>query len=423
MSQAPNIIAFSVILGIVTLAIDIYVTTKFSKFAQRSLKSVWWTRIAWTLFVLMNVLYWFVVYRRHFFRMDGFDVGLFTVVCFWILPKYAIAIFLLVKDVYAFLIWMLKKIRVVEKQNLNTNINKVVSPEHTQENSRRDFLGKVGWTAATVPYVIIGNGIFRTVYDFQMVEVEVKLLNLPKAFDGFQLAQISDIHAGSFPDHKPFQQVRHMLAVRKPDAIVITGDYVNAKPTELSVIAKELVQLSAPYGVFGSLGNHDHYNTPQEHKLLVHALRQMNINMLVNQNHRFRAGTESFVLAGIDNTGFNQKFGNLSQALHHVTAEDATILLAHDPTFWDKEVVKQAPVGLTLSGHTHGGQFGVQILGFEWSPAKHVYKQWAGMYTKGDQQIYVNRGIGTVGPPLRIGVPPEITVFTLRAAGASEHLV
>ena len=264
--------------------------------------------------------------------------------------------------------------------------------------------------------------MWSTLYDFQVVNIDLVMDKLPRAFDGMRIAQLSDVHAGSFPDHTPFQEVRYMLETIKPDAIVITGDFVNQKPEEMAVIAREFAKLRAPYGVYASLGNHDHYNTPQEHARLVTTIRDLGAELLINQHKRLGDSSGALIIAGTDNTGFRQSFARLDQALDGVMDDEPVILLAHDPTFWDKQVVPEKRVDVMLSGHTHGGQFGVQVLGFEWSPAQMVYKQWSGLYRNGEQQLYVNRGIGTVGPPLRIGIPPEITLFTLRAPGVGQNM-
>ena len=264
--------------------------------------------------------------------------------------------------------------------------------------------------------------MMRTLYDFKVYNQEITLQNLPRALDGIHIVQISDIHAGSFPDGKPFQEAMRMVNGLKPDMILITGDYVNALPEELSLVARDMNKLKASEGVYGILGNHDHYNTRQQHARIVKSLRSMGVDLLINENRRIGIEGSSLVLAGIDNSGLRQNFGRLDKALKNVAADDAVILMAHDPTFWDANVVGKSPVGLTLSGHTHGGQFGVQAFGFEWSPAQYVYKQWAGLYSKGDQSIYVNRGLGTVGPPMRIGIPPEISSIILRAPKPTDRL-
>jgi predicted MPP superfamily phosphohydrolase len=351
--------------------------------------------------------------------MDGLDVMLFGFVTLWYLPKLGIAPVLLVRDF----------LRLVRRITWRTEPAPAATPAPAASvesgvtvEGRRAFLGKTAWSMAAVPYVLVGDGMWRTIYDFQTVPVDLRMTSLPRAFDGMRIAQISDVHAGSFPDHRPFQEVRRILEMLKPDMIVITGDFVNAKPGEMSVIAREMAQLRAPYGVYASLGNHDHYNTPAEHRELVNTIRGLGVDLLINEHRRIQDGGSSLIIAGTDNTGFKQKFARLDRALDGVMEDEATILLAHDPTFWDSNIVGTTAVDVMLSGHTHGGQFGVQLLGFEWSPAQYVYKQWAGLYAAGEQQLYVNRGIGTVGPPLRIGIPPEITLFTLRAESIADRL-
>lgn len=434
MNQQPNMLLFGATLATVFLLLDLYVLSHWTSYARRRHLNPWWYRIPVVAATVVFGLLITMLLRRHYFRMDGFDVTLLGFVSLWYLPKFGIALFLLVRDVFWSGRKLLGRIRKqpagqpIAVQN-DSQVANVSADNDAHEmtaaapqRSRREFLGTAAWSMSAVPFVIVGRGMWSTLYDFQTYRVDLVIDRLPRAMDGMRIAQISDIHAGSFPDHRPFQEVRRILETERPDAIVMTGDFVNQKPHELKLIAGELERLRAPHGVLASLGNHDHYNTPQEHAELVRGIRAMGVDLLVNDHRRLGNGSASIVIAGTDNTGFRQTFARLGQALDGVGPEDPVILLAHDPTFWDREVVGQAQVDVMLSGHTHGGQFGVQFLGLEWSPAQHIYKQWAGLYTKGSQQLYVNRGIGTVGPPLRIGIPPEITVFTLRAAPADKGL-
>lgn len=322
-------------------------------------------------------------------------------------------LFLVVHDIIKLFVSAGAFIRRLIRQRVDLEIpSEAVLP---LSESRRTFLGKATWSLAAVPYMITGSGMLRTVYDFQVLSVELVLPNLPRRFDGLKIVQISDIHAGSFPDHMPFQEALRLTAEQRPDVIVITGDFVNSSPDELAIIAADLARLRAPEGVYASLGNHDHYNSPSDHKQIVSSVRGFGVDLLINENRSIGGKNSGLVLAGIDNTGMRQQFGRIDLALRGTSADEAIILMSHDPTFWDRGIVGKVPVGLTLSGHTHGGQFGVQAFGYEWSPAQYVYKQWAGLYRTGDQVIYVNRGLGTVGPPIRVGIPPEITVFTLRS--------
>ena len=412
MSQQPSITLFSIVFGLVTMLMDIYVLHAWMRHARRRSLSPWWYRVPWIVAAAIGVLYWYVVYRRHFFRMDGLDVTLFGIVSLWYLPKIGILPFVLVRDIVA----------GVRKLWSKRTKNEPHPPQQDVSTSRRAFLGTTTWSMAAVPYVMVGRGMWSTIYDFEVTRVPVYLPRLPKAFDGFRIVQLSDVHAGSFPDHRPFEEVRRVIDTLKPDMVVVTGDWVNMLPQEMAVIAREVPRLRAEFGVRAVLGNHDHYHSPEDHARLISTLRGLDVDLLINEHRRIILGNQSLIVAGTDNTGFRQNFAQIDKALEGTIEDEATILLAHDPTFWDMQIVGKQPVDLMLSGHTHGGQFGVQLMGFDWSPAQYVYKQWAGLYRTGEQQLYVNRGIGTVGPPLRIGIRPEITHFTLHSAGAFDHL-
>lgn len=417
MSHKPNILLFSTILGLTFLLFDVYVLRRWMQHARRKELHSAWYLVPWGIAAGMLAAYCFVMFRRHFFRMDGADATLFGFVTLWYLPKMGISIFLGFRDAVRAFRWFRRR------TTSNEHVVEIPAPSESSSGpTRREFLGTAAWSLSAVPFIMVGRGMWSTLYDFQVAHVDLVLKRLPRVFDGMRIAQISDIHAGSFPDHTPFQEVRFILESLKPDAIVVTGDFVNQLPQEMAVIAREYAKLRAPYGVYASLGNHDHYNSPEEHARLVTTIRDLGTKLLINQHDRLSEGGESLIIAGTDNTGFRQSFARLDDTLRGVVDDEPVILLAHDPTFWEKEVVPKGRVDVMLSGHTHGGQFGVQALGFEWSPAQMIYKQWAGLYTKGDQQLYVNRGVGTVGPPMRIGIPPEITVFTLRAPSRADNM-
>ncbi len=432
----PNITVFSIILGVVFITLDAYVLFCFQRFIRKHGASSWWTRIAWIVGGAAFVTYAYVAWRRHLFRLDGMDLGLFMAACFWYLPKLPIALVLLMSQLVQTVLRVLfrtsqtpkppNKIELMETASA-TEIQAVsgttVSAVGEVDVGRRSMLGKVMWGTAAVPYAIVANGMLRTLYDFQVTQEEVVLPGLPRTMDGFRLVQLSDVHAGSFPDYRPFQEVVRLVREQRPNAVVITGDFVNALPKELAVIARELERLTATNTVYATLGNHDHYNTLEEHRQLVTALRDFGVDVLNNEHRRIGQGADGFVLAGIDNIGSRQTFGDLNGALRGVHEDEPTILLAHDPSLWDKEIVGKRSVNLMLSGHTHGGQVNVGMFGIGLSLAGFVYEQVAGMYRKGEQLLYVNCGIGTVGPPLRVGVPPEITVFTLRSPRITDNYV
>lgn len=291
--------------------------------------------------------------------------------------------------------------------------------------SRRDFLRTAGWAMASVPFLAVGTGLFKTVYDFEVRRVRVPVAGLPRAFHGLRLAQVSDLHAGSFFSPAPADEAARMLLAERPDLIVVTGDFVNHAAAELPLVLPALHRLRADLGVFGILGNHDHYADVPD---VLRGVAETPVRMLVNARHTVRVDGTVLHLLGTDNTGFGQRYADLPRTLDGLAApgeaDDLRVLLTHDPTFWD-EARAATGAHLTLSGHTHGGQ-----IGWEWAQASATprgvnladlqYDHTAGLYTEtgahAPQHLYVNRGLGTTGPPLRLGIRPEITVLELLAA-------
>ncbi|GAB5465333.1 MAG: hypothetical protein Kapaf2KO_07690 [Candidatus Kapaibacteriales bacterium] len=319
---------------------------------------------------------------------------------------------------------------ITEKDTLSESESKTITDvsinieENEKENkqdrkqdkkyNRRKFVRDVGWSLAGVPFVITGYGAFKTVHDFQINKVKVRIKNLPKQFEGLRIAQLSDLHLGSFPDYKPFQEVRRLTNELKSDIITVTGDFVNFDPMELKPHFESLSELSADLGVYACLGNHDHYMSDKNHKILKGAIEQTGIDLIDNSSRQFELNGSTLNIIGVDNIGMKQDFGDFDKAIRGIELENPSILLCHDPRNWDDTVIKNYPdIDLMLAGHTHGGQIAVELLGLELYPVSMVYKRYVDMYTKGSQHLYVNRGIGTTGPPIRIGVPPEITEFEL----------
>ncbi|MCS7085387.1 MAG: metallophosphoesterase, partial [Bacteroidia bacterium] len=249
---------------------------------------------------------------------------------------------------------------------------------------------------------------------------------LPAAFDGLRIVQLSDIHVGSFDSRRQVMRGVDMARALEADLILFTGDLVNNRPHELEGWESVFGLLQAPMGVFSVLGNHDYslyaWNlTDQErerdfeHMLDNH--KRLGWQLLRNRHVRLTRGNESIVVAGVENWGappFPQ-YGRLDLALENTRPEDFKILLSHDPTHWDRVVLRQPlPVDLTLSGHTHGMQFGVEIGDWRWSPVGWKYPHWAGMYEQNGMRLNVNRGFGFIGFPGRVGIFPEITLVTLK---------
>jgi hypothetical protein len=394
--------------ALVLFVFDVIVLLAWQRFIRRRGWSRWFARIPWAIALVFLVVSPYVSYQRTSVnRLEEGMFLLFAASTLWYLPKIPIALGVIVMTFARIVRRIVSSIRrwFARQQS---------SLPSLPDANRRYALETIAWGSAIIPFGIVGKGFFDT-DELMIYEEEITLRALPQAFDGLRIVQISDIHAGSWRSPQPFRRARALVDQLKPDVLVITGDFVNFDPKELELIRADLMRLRADMGVFASLGNHDHYCSPANHSLLRSMISNSGITLLVNSNIPLTTNGETLYLVGTDNTGLGQNFGDLPAALVGVEPGAPTILLAHDPTFWDKQVRNKAPIDLMLSGHTHGGQVGIHFLGMELSVAQVVYKQWAGLYRDGDQYLYVNRGLGTVGPPIRIGIPPEITVLTLRS--------
>jgi predicted MPP superfamily phosphohydrolase len=394
--------------ALVLFVFDVIVLLAWQRFIRRRGWSRWFARIPWAIALVFLVVSPYVSYQRTSVnRLEEGMFLLFAASTLWYLPKIPIALGVIVMTFARIVRRIVSSIRrwFARQQSSLSSL---------PDANRRYALETIAWGSAIIPFGIVGKGFFDT-DELMIYEEEITLRALPQAFDGLRIVQISDIHAGSWRSPQPFRRARALIDQLKPDVLVITGDFVNFDPKELELIRADLMRLRADMGVFASLGNHDHYCSPANHSLLRSMISNSGITVLVNSNIPLTTHGETLYLVGTDNTGLGQNFGDLPAALVGVEPGAPTILLAHDPTFWDKQVRNKAPIDLMLSGHTHGGQVGIHFLGMELSVAQVVYKQWAGLYRDGDQYLYVNRGLGTVGPPIRIGIPPEITVLTLRS--------
>jgi predicted MPP superfamily phosphohydrolase len=249
---------------------------------------------------------------------------------------------------------------------------------------------------------------------------------LPLAFDGFRIVQISDLHLGSFNSNfEVMQEVVELVNNEHPDIIVFTGDLVNNFYQETIGWDKVFNQLRAKVGKYSILGNHDYgyyskwdseADKQQNFNLIVEANQQMGFELLRNDNIIFSRRGETIGMAGIEywgKSGHLPNTGNLKVASMGLEKVPFKILLSHDPDHWDAEVVNKTNYDLMLAGHTHGMQFGIEYKGFRWSPAKFKFKRWDGLYKKGHQCLFVNRGLGVLGMPARVGMSPEITVIDL----------
>lgn len=293
---------------------------------------------------------------------------------------------------------------------------------------RSEFLAKSALIAASVPLGAMAYGIISGAHDYRVRRKSVLLPNLPKSFDGIRIAQLSDIHSGSFFNKTAVKGGVEMVLREKPDVIFFTGDLVNNEASELKEYIDVFNKLKAPLGVYSVTGNHDYGDyhrwssvaaKQQNFKDLIAAHRIVGFDLLMNENRTLKLNGEELAILGIENWGGRgfAKYGKLDRAYAGIEDASTKLLLSHDPSHWDGQVRPLYPdIDLMFAGHTHGFQFGIEIGDYQWSPSQYAYKQWAGLYQEGKQFLYVNRGFGYLGYPGRIGMPPEITILELKRA-------
>jgi len=291
--------------------------------------------------------------------------------------------------------------------------------------SRLKFFSYSALTFATIPFVSLMYGIFKGGYRYKIHRSSIKFDNLPQKFKGIKIIHISDIHVGSFTNTINLEKAFQLILNEKPDMIVFTGDLVNNKYTETDGFMDTFKMLKAPLGVYSVFGNHDYgdyiaWSSLEEKKEAIEKLKSVHSDsgwrLLWDEFVEIEKEGQKIALLGVQNWGARgfTKYGDLEKT-HKGTEEfPFKILLSHDPSHWDQQVSKSyKDIDLTLSGHTHGFQFGIEIPGLKWSPSKYIYPHWAGLYQNGKQYLYVNRGLGFLGYPGRVGIWPEITVLTL----------
>ncbi len=296
------------------------------------------------------------------------------------------------------------------------------------QEGRRHLIKTLGLAAMSVPFASFIYGISKGKYDFRVIKQSIAFKDLPDAFDGFTIAQFSDLHSGGFDTPSAVKKGFDMLQQVGADLIVFTGDLVNDLAEEVLPYKEYMTQLSAPYGKYSILGNHDYGHrrslfatqeaAEKNHRDLIQHHADMNFNLLMNENEKIEKDGAFIRLIGVENWGrsFN-KHGDIDLACAGCAEDEFSVLLSHDPTHWEDVILKHPKhINLTLSGHTHGAQMGLELKHFKWSPVKYFYTYWAGLYEEMQQYLYVNRGFGFLAFAGRVGVPPEITLIELRKA-------
>jgi len=290
---------------------------------------------------------------------------------------------------------------------------------------RRAFISKMALGLAAIPFSSVLYGMMRGKYNYQVIKHTLYFKDLPNAFDGYTLTHISDIHSGSFDDEEKISFGIDLINEQASDVILFTGDIVNNTADEMTPWIPYFNKLKAADGKYAVLGNHDYgeyvrWKTLEEKARNFQAIKDIHpkigFNLLLNDSVYLEKGSEKIALVGVENWGTRfKKAGDLDLASSKINKEDFKILMSHDPSHWEQEVKTHANnFHLTLSGHTHGMQFGIEIPGIKWSPVQYIYKHWAGVYKELGKYINVNRGFGFLAFPGRIGIWPEITVITLK---------
>ena len=395
------------------------------------------------VFLCIWLLMEFHLFRsfRYYFTPGSKGMMVFTIL-WWIIPVFTFAAFFFIRQLSPNVqVWFMNLLGILFISKLLAWVFILLGEtgflaarmmkENTQEmiESRRKFIFNIGLFTMLAPMGTMIYGMLKTAKDFKIHNHRLGFKNLPKAFHGLKLVQISDIHTGSILDADALEKAVQMVNALKPDIIVFTGDLVNNITAEALPFENTLRQFSAPLGVYSILGNHDYgdyYRWPDiegkrknmEEMIALH--QRMNWKLMLNTHEIFEREGEKIVLMGVENWGSAlrfPKYGKLDQSKIGTEEIPFKILLSHDPSHWDTAIRgKEKDIDLTLSGHTHGFQFGVEIPGFKWSPSQYVYKQWAGIYKDGNQVINVNRGLGCIGYSGRVGIRPEITLITLETA-------
>ena len=291
---------------------------------------------------------------------------------------------------------------------------------------RRALISKIALGLAALPFTSLLYGMYRGKYNYKVLAYELEYEDLPEAFDGFTITQISDIHSGSFDNPEKVAYGIDLINQQQSDLVLFTGDLVNNKAAEIKPWIQYFSKISAPHGVYSVLGNHDYgdYTRWETEELktknlesLFQSQKEMGWKLLLNEADFIEKKGARLAIVGVENWGNGfKKAGDLDRALTKVEEKDFKILLSHDPSHWEAKVLPHPyKVHLTLSGHTHGMQFGIEIPGWiKWSPVKWRYKQWAGIYEASNQKLNVNRGFGYLAYPGRVGMWPEISVITLK---------
>jgi predicted MPP superfamily phosphohydrolase len=405
-------------LGFMVL-LDIYffqalkvVATSASPRTKTIIYAVYWTLSIAAIAVLIILPY------IHFEKQARLGRStIFALIAGLFFAKLIASLFFLIDDVRRGIMWLVGKIFYSRTEGEGLTAGEGMT--------RSAFLSWAGMLAGGGLYGSLIYG-FGNKYNYHVKRINLSYSNLPISFKGLKIVHISDIHSGSFNNKKAVMKGVEKILNEKPDLILFTGDLVNNVATEMDDYMDVFAALKAPLGVYSILGNHDygdyvHWESPEEKVANLERVKQIHATLgwrlLMNEHIALEKNGEQIGLLGIENWSAKARFpkyGDMKSAYDGADKYPFKILMSHDPSHWKAQVCTEySNIDLTLSGHTHGMQFGVEIPGFKWSPVQYVYKEWAGLYEKGNQKLYINRGFGFLGYPGRVGILPEITVIEL----------
>ena len=378
-------------------------------------KAVLWTYVAISAVLFVYILYHLSKFDRKVGQTHDSmtTMGLFLIV---FVPKMLIGFVLFGEDLYRMVMG-------------GVNFFVDYSDRDTFLPERRRFVSQAALGLAAIPLGSLIYGIFKGKYNYKVIRTEIGFPDLPPAFDGLRILQISDVHSGSFDDPEKIEYAIDLINQQEADIFLFTGDIVNTFATEMHPWLETFKKIKEyPLGKFAVLGNHDYGEyldwdsvdaKAKNFEDIKQLYGEMGCKLLLNEHVFVNRGDDKIAVVGVENWGKQfKKAGDLALAAKGLTAADFKILMSHDPSHWQYQVKDSAQhFQLTLSGHTHGMQFGIEIPGWiKWSPVQFVYKQWAGLYEHLGRYVYVNRGFGFHAYPGRVGIWPEISVITLRSA-------
>ena len=396
------------ILIVLIIALEIYTFQAFKTISKSKL-----VRFSFLAISIAVYVYFFFItfsYNRSEGQTPQFQmaIGMLLTVS---IPKLVIILLLFGEDIYRLILKLISTFSMGEIKPLAT---------------RRKFISQLAIAIAAIPFASFIYGIIQGKYNYKVIKYRLSFDDLPEAFDGYTITQISDIHSGSFTNKEKIQYGVDLINDQKSDLLLFTGDIVNNKADEMDEWITVFDKLEAKEGKFSILGNHDYgdymdWKEPEDKvnnfEEVKNIHQKIGFDLLLDEHRYLEKDGQKIALIGVENwgKGFNQS-GDLKKASKEVQQEDFKILMSHDPSHWEYKVKKDDfNYQLTLSGHTHGLQVGIEIPGwFKWSPSKYVYKQWAGLYKEFGRYINVNRGFGYHAFPGRVGIWPEITVIELK---------